>query len=163
MTNKLVKHTGHPFSTLDDVLFRPFDSLFDEFFSHKFPIASKEFGDIFSKGAYPKVNVIDHSDHIEIEANVAGLTKEDVKVELEENVLTISGKKTSTSSTDEKETGRYLVRELKKTAFSRSFVLNDNINVESDISADFNNGILKINIPKKEVERVSNIKQIKIN
>jgi HSP20 family molecular chaperone IbpA len=63
----------------------PFDSLFDNIISKAYPTFSQEFGvEFFGNNSYPKVDVIDHEDKITIEAEIPGLGKEDVSVDLEE-------------------------------------------------------------------------------
>jgi len=133
----------------------PFDSLFDNVIQKAFPTFGQEFGiEFFGNNSYPKVDVIDHSDKITIEAEIPGLGKEEVSVDLEENILTISGLKHSHS---ENTKTRYIRKELKRSSFKRSFKLGDNINSQK-IKADFNNGILLVSIPKKEEEQPKKIK-----
>jgi HSP20 family protein len=133
----------------------PFDSLFDNVIQKAFPTFGQEFGiEFFGNNSYPKVDVIDHSDKITIEAEIPGLGKEEVSVDLEENILTISGLKHSHS---ENTKTRYIRKELKRSSFKRSFKLGDNINSQK-IKADFNNGILLVSIPKKEGEQPKKIK-----
>ena len=80
-----------------------------------------------------------------IEAEVPGLTKGDVNVEVQQNVLTVSGGK-SKNVTDT-EGGKYIKRELKRSNFRRSFTLGENIEKDT-VSATFENGILQITLNK---------------
>ncbi len=131
-----------------DEFLTPFDRIFDEFFAANVPNFSQDFGvDFFEKGSYPKVNIIDFSDKIVIEAEVPGLDKSDVNVEVESNVLTILGNKSTTVDTDSKNTGTYIRRELKRSSFRRSFTLGDNL-AKDNIDAKFENGILLVTLPK---------------
>ena len=134
---------------LRDEFLTPFDSLFDKLISQAFPNFGQEFGvNFFGNSSYPRVNVIDLKNEIAIEAEIAGLTKEDVSVEYEDGLLTITGNKK-----DEVEDAgaKYIYRELKRSSFRRSFQIDDT-NLEVDkISAKFDNGILNVSIPKKEV------------
>ena len=144
---------------LRDEFLTPFDSLFDKLISQAFPNFGQEFGvSFFGNGSYPRVNVIDLKNEIAIEAEIAGLTKEDVSVEYEDGILTITGnKKDEVEETDAK----YVYRELKRSSFRRSFQIDDT-NLEVDkISAKFDNGILNVSIPKKEVA-VPKVKKVKI-
>ena len=81
-----------------DEFLTPFDRIFDQVFSTSFPSFTKEFGvDFFEKGSYPRVDVLEYKDKVEIEAEIPGLSKEDVAVEVIENVLTVSGHKNTKS------------------------------------------------------------------
>ena len=85
----------------------------------------------------------------ELDIDLPGVTKEDVTAELEDGYLTI---KATTSKNDDlqDENGKYLRRERFYGTYSRSFYVGDQI-TEEDIKAKFDNGILQILIPKKEV------------
>ena len=89
-----------------------------------------------------------------IEAEIPGLTKDDVSVDLEERVLTISGGK---RDTELDENARYIRKELKRSSFKRSFKLGDNMKV-SEIEADFNNGLLNVTVPKREKDEPRKVK-----
>ena len=94
----------------------------------------------FEKQSYPRVDVIDYNDRVEILAEIPGLSKEEVSVEVQENVLTISGQKIK--KVDDKElTGKYIRRELKHSSFKRSFTLGDIIDKDEPL-AKFENGML---------------------
>ena len=153
---KIVKRTTFPaiFNDLDRMkteFITPFDALFNKVFNDTFPTATKELGPkFFEQGSYPKVNVEDHPDKVVIEAAVPGLTKSDVDIEILKDTLTLSGGKQMAS---EQDGVTYTRRELKKSAFQRSFTLGDNL-VKDDISAKFSNGLLRISLPKVEPQRV---------
>lgn len=133
----------------------PFDSLFDDIIQKTMPSFTDEFGvNFFGSNSYPKVDVIDHDDRITIEAEIPGLSKKEVSVDLEENILTISGAK---QSKDESSEINYIRKELKRSSFKRSFKLGENIN-QKNVNADFNNGVLLITLPKKEPEKPKKIK-----
>ena len=90
----------------------------------------------------------DLKNEIAIEAEIAGLGKEDVSVEYEDGLLTITGNK---KDEVEEQGVKYIYRELKRSSFRRSFQIDEtNLEVEN-ISAKFDNGILNVSIPKKEV------------
>ena len=74
-----------------DEFITPFDRIFDELMNKQFPAFQEEVGVSFNKGSYPKVNVYEYDDKIGIVAEIPGLDKKNVSVEVEENVLTISG------------------------------------------------------------------------
>jgi HSP20 family protein len=98
--------------------------------------------DFVSKGSYPKVDIVLKDDELIIDAAVPGLSREDVNLEVADNILTISAK----SNQVEEYKDRYYTKEIKRSYFSRSFKLNDNLDV-TKISATLVNGILTISIP----------------
>ena len=133
----------------------PFDSLFDDIIQKTMPSFTDEFGiNFFGSNSYPKVDVIDYENKITIEAEIPGLNREEVSVDLEEGVMTISGQK---HSQDVDTSLKYIRKELKRSSFKRSFKLGENINSKK-INADFNNGILLVTLPKKEPEKPKKIK-----
>ena len=131
-----------------DEFLTPFDSLFDKLVNQAFPNFGQEFGvNFFGNSSYPRVNVIDLKNEIAIEAEIAGLTKEDVSVEYEDGLLTIIGNKKDEAEETE---AKYVYRELKRSSFRRSFQIDDTNLAVDKISAKFDNGILNVSIPKKE-------------
>jgi HSP20 family protein len=124
-----------------------FDKVFDELLRKQFPELQKETGLSFTQGSYPKVNVIEFDDKVRIVAEIAGLTKDDIAIDIDKYVMTISGD--SQVKSDEK--GIYLIKELKHSSFKRSFTFGDKFDMES-VSAEFNEGILNIEIVKKTPE-----------
>lgn len=142
-----------PFSR--DEFLTPFDSFFDYAIGQMYPSFGREVGvEFFGNNSYPKVDVIDHDDKITIEAEIPGLNKDEVSVDMEENVITVSGLKHS--HTEDTST-RYIRRELKRSAFKRSFRLGENLNLKK-IKADFQNGVLLISVPKTEPEKPKKVK-----
>ncbi len=145
--------------SLRDEFLTPFDSLFDKVVNQAFPNFGQEFGvNFFGNSSYPRVNVADTSNSILIEAEIAGLTKEDVSVEYEDGLLTISGEK---KTEIEEPNIKYVYKELKRSSFKRSFKVDDSSLEVEDISAKFDNGILNVTIPKKEVIETKS-KKVKI-
>ena len=130
-----------------DEFLTPFDKIFDELMSKQFPAFQEEVGVSFSKGSYPKVNVYEYDDRIGIIAEIPGLDKGNVSVEVEENVLTISGDKHGV----EDEGAKCITRELKHSSFKRSFNLGDHLDGDN-VSATFKDGMLSISVPKTEPE-----------
>ncbi len=130
-----------------DEFLTPFDRVYDELMNKQFPTFQEEVGVSFNKGAYPKVNVYEYDDKVGIIAEIPGLDKKNVSVEVEENVLTISGDKHGF----EEDGGKCITRELKHSSFKRSFNLGEQLDGD-DVSANFKDGILSIEIPKVEPE-----------
>ena len=131
-----------------DEFLTPFDAIFDELVNKSFPTFKEEVGVSFNKGAYPKVNVYEYDDKIGIVAEIPGLDKKNVSVEVEEQILTISGDKHGFDS----DGGKCITRELKQSSFKRSFNLGEHLDGD-DVSASFKDGMLSISIPKKEPEK----------
>ena len=146
MTRILVK----PTHLNRDEFLTPFDAIFDELMNKQFPTFQDEVGVSFNKGAYPKVNVYEYDDTIGIIAEIPGLDKKDVTVDVEEQVLTISGDKHAGGFDT---TGaKCITRELKQSSFKRSFNLGEHLDGDG-VSAKFKDGLLEILIPKKEPEK----------
>lgn len=107
----------------------------------------------------PAVNVIEHSDHFQIEVAAPGLDKKDFRIDLDNNVLTVSSEK---EMKNEEKDERFMRREFSYASFSRSFSLPDA--VESDkIKASHKDGVLRISIPKKEEAKRKPPKEIAIS
>ena len=85
-----------------DEFLTPFDKVFDELMNKTFPTFKEETGVSFNQGAYPKVNVYEYDDKVGIVAEIPGLDKKNVSVEVEEDVLIISGDKHGFDDSPEK-------------------------------------------------------------
>jgi len=131
-----------------DEFLTPFDKVFDHLMEQTFPTFKEDVGVSFNKGAYPKVNVYEYDDKIGIVAEIPGLDKNNVSVDVEEDVLIISGDKHGFDS----DGGKCITRELKQSAFTRSFNLGEYLD-GTKVSAKFKDGMLSISIPKKEPEQ----------
>ena len=131
-----------------DEFLTPFDRVFDELMNKQFPTFKEEVGVSFNKGAYPKVNVYEYDDKIGIVAEIPGLDKSNVTVDVEDGVLTISGDKHGFDT----DGGKCITRELKQSSFKRSFNLGDHLDGDN-VTAKFKDGMLSISIPKKEPEK----------
>jgi HSP20 family protein len=144
----VIKYSPFTLRHIDrDEFLAPFDRVFDEVFANQFPELTKELGvGFFEKQSYPRVDVIDYNDRVEILAEIPGLAKDEVSVEVQENVLTISGQKIK--KIDDKEfAGKYIRRELKHSSFKRSFTLGDQVD-KSTPQAKFENGLLRVTLSK---------------
>ena len=143
-----------------DNLVNTFDRFFDEAFRGQFPDLYKGFGiEPFNKSAYPKVNVLSFDDKVEIEAEIAGYSREDISIQIEEDVLSIVGKTSQQGEQTDKSV--YLLRELKRSSFSRSFRLTDQLDPDK-VDASFNNGLLHITIPRKVQTKENKAKTVVI-
>jgi len=125
-----------------DEFLTPFDTMFDRLVQKQFPDFQKEFGISFKHGAFPKVNVIDYDECVMIVAELPAISKDALNIDIEDRILTISGDKHNV----EEPNARYIMKELKHSSFRRSFELGENLS--DDISARFEDGVLRIEIPK---------------
>ena len=146
MTKLVFNTRNFPFPDRDEFLI-PFDKVFDKMLETNFPEVIDQVGVTpYSNSAYPKVNVYEYDDKVGIVAEIPGLSKKQIKVDVEDNILTISGDKHSVWD-DAK--AKVLRRELKQSSFKRSFTLGELLDGD-DISANFKDGILSVEIPKTE-------------
>ena len=136
---------GHLVPELRGELVTSVDQLFNNMFNDAWPEWSKDMGIDLTKGAYPRVDIIDGDEAIFIEAEISGLGKDDVSVQVKDNLLTISGSRNGHHEEDK--VTRYIVKELKRSNFRRSFTLTDKLDA-SKIEANFDNGLLTIAVPK---------------
>jgi HSP20 family protein len=98
---------------------------------------------------YPACDVFEDKDAIKIVAEVPGVTPEDVKISLENNILTIRGEKKQQAEERTERVHRY---ERSYGAFERTFVLPNSVDSER-IQASYQNGILTVSVPKAERAR----------
>ncbi len=128
-------------------LFPATPSFFDDFFTRNLWDWGPE--NTSSAGTtIPAVNVREIDDHFEVEMAAPGLKKGDFEVELEGNVLTISSQKESRN--DEKDKQGYSRKEFCYESFTRTLQLPKDVVDEEKIEAKYENGVLRLNIPKKE-------------
>ncbi|MCE3295060.1 MAG: molecular chaperone Hsp20 [Crocinitomicaceae bacterium] len=128
----LVKKSSFPF--FDDSIFDFFGK--DNGFKDPF----------FKRDNMPAVNIRESDSSYEIEAVIPGLKKEDIHVDIERGVLTISGE---SKSEQEKKDENFARKEFSYSSFKRSFSLPENI-TEQDVKAKYEDGILKLSVTKKE-------------
>jgi HSP20 family protein len=110
----------------------------------------------------PAVNVRETNDDFRIEVAAPGMKRDDFKVELDNNVLTISSQREEKGEESKKD-GSYTRREFIYQAFQRSFTLPENKVEGDEIAAAYVDGILQITIPKKEEAKVKPAKQIAVS
>ena len=116
------------------------NSVFDDFFGTPFVTRTES--------NMMKTDIREFETSYELTIDLPGIKKENIKAELNDGYLKISAE--SNGSKDEKdEKGRYLCRERYSGSFSRSFYVGDAV-TEQDITAKFEDGTLKITVPKKE-------------
>lgn len=111
--------------------------------------------------SFPAVNIKETDTQFEVELAAPGLKKENFVIQLEKNVLTISSKKEEQKE-EQKENGKYAIKEFSFQSFSRSFTLPENKVETEKIEATYNEGVLRLILPKKE-EKVEKVKKIKVS
>ena len=94
----------------------------------------------------PSVNIIEHSEGYTIELAAPGLDKADFEVKAEKDLLKITAKK---ENKEEVKDGKYYRREFNYSSFHRNFQIPESVN-SAGISANYNNGVLTVTLPKKE-------------
>lgn len=118
----------------------------------------KMFEDVFNDKVSPffssminpafKVDISEDEKAIYVSADMPGMSKEDVKVSLEDDVLCISAER---KQEEEEKTKGYHRIERTWGSMSRSFSVGENVDAEN-IAASYDNGVLKVTVPKKEAE-----------
>ncbi|MFN2329569.1 MAG: Hsp20/alpha crystallin family protein [Chromatocurvus sp.] len=95
----------------------------------------------------PRVDITEKKGHYELTAELPGVSKQDIEVTLDNGMLTISAE--SRSEDKEEKDGRVIRQERRYGKYTRSFNLGNDIK-EKDIKAEFNDGVLKLSVPKVE-------------
>ena len=107
----------------------------------------------------PAVNIYEQKDKFEIEVAAPGLEKKDFKIDLKDDYLVISSERKGEK--EEKKDGKVMRREFQYSSFQRSFLLPREVDV-TKIKAAHKNGILTVELPKKEEFRDKAPRQIEI-
>lgn len=108
--------------------------------------------------SFPAVNISETKDFYELEFNVPGRNKEDFKITVDKNILTVSFDKKEENKDENK---KQVKKEFSLQPFKRSFTLDEKV-VSENIAAKYENGLLVLTIPKKE-EVKAEAKQISVN
>ena len=133
-------------------------------FAPVFPAVLSNFLNDFERVApahqqsFPAVNVIEKENAFKIELAAPGLKKEDFKVNVHENTLTISTEKKEEKTEN---VGKYTRKEFNFSTFKRSFALPKNVDGEK-IVAIYNDGVLGLELPKKEQSKPKEPRLIEI-
>ena len=127
----------------DDWMDFPFDRFDREFWGRKNPLYGKHTKNLM------KTDVREKKDSYEVDIDLPGFKKDEIKLELENGYLTISATKGLDKDETDKKTGKYIRRERYAGNLSRSFYIGEGVKQE-DIKAAFKNGILSITVPKED-------------
>lgn len=137
-----------------------FPSLMENFFSDRFYDLAPLMGGFGMDQPFrvPEVNIIENAKDYQIELAAPGMDRKDFKIEVQNGMINISAEKEDEKREDGKNFTR---REFSYNAFSRSFALPENL-LDEKIDAKYENGILKLVLPKREAKAVKPAKQIKV-
>ena len=128
---------------------RPLSRMFDDF---SLPRVPTEDGPL-TWGWNPVVDIYDNDDNIVIKAELPGVSKKDIEIDVKDRVLTLKGER---SADNEVKEDNYYRRERTYGRFERSFNLPAHVNPDK-IKADYSDGVLKIEVPKPEDQKPKQI------
>lgn len=134
MSTKSLVKTGEMFPTVFEDFFKPWNEWFDN---------SGLWGRIMKM---PAVNVTDNKDNYLVSVAAPGMKKDDFKIDIEGNMLSISCEKEETKEEKDK---KYTRKEYNFSSFSRSFTLPENV-TRQKIEATYEDGVLNVRLPKSE-------------
>ena len=132
------------------------ENLFDDFFD--FPFDDRDLNKVEKKlygkhaARMMKTDVKELDGAYELEMDLPGFSKDEIKISLDDGYMTVSASKGLDKDEKEKDGARYIRRERYAGAMSRSFYVGDEV-TEEDIKAEFKHGILKLTVPKKDPKK----------
>jgi len=129
---------------------------FDRFFNDGFFNPASSLQSDSEVSFKPAADIYEEENSFVIKTDLPGLTREDIELDLKDGILTIKGKR---KSEKEEKKENYYRKERSFGSFSRSFSLSETVN-QDEIKAEFKNGVLRVELPKKEEVKP---KQIEIN
>ncbi len=132
-----------------------FPSIWDDFFKRDLFDSSNA---MIAGSTLPAVNIKEDNEGYQIELAVPGFDKKDFEINLDRHVLTVSSSKETKS---ENVDNAYTRKEFSYSSFKRSFNLPESAD-ESKVSAEYDNGILTVQIPKKEEAKLQPSRNIKV-
>ncbi|HVU94184.1 MAG TPA: Hsp20/alpha crystallin family protein [Puia sp.] len=151
MATKDLIRRGETIPSIFNDFFRPWGSLFNDtnggsLFNNLNPLN------------VPAVNIAEKKEQFDVSLAAPGMKKEDFNIDVEGNVLTISAE---TKEEKEQKDERYTRKEFNYSSFSRSFTLPDGVNKDK-IDASYENGLLKVTLPKTEDAKKAASKHISV-
>ena len=146
MGTQALAKSGERMPSLFDDFFKPWNEWFDN---------SSLMGRTMNA---PAVNITEQKDQYLVSLAAPGLKKDDFKIDVDGNMLTISSEKEESKEDKDK---KFTRREYSYSSFSRSFTLPEEINKEK-IEAKYEDGVLKISLPRKEEAKKASAKQIAV-
>lgn len=146
MSTRAIAKSGMLPAVLDD-FFKPWNEWFDH--------GSSFFGRVMT---VPAVNIIETKNEYNVSLAIPGMKKEDFNIDVEGNMITISSEQEESKEENEK---MYTRKEYNYSSFSRSFTLPEEVNKEN-IEATYEEGVLKLMLPKKEEAKLAAGKHIAV-
>lgn len=134
--------------------FDEFDHFFDDFLSRRWPRLMDWNMPTLQEISFPRVDILDHDNDIEVQAALPGVKKEDLEVSVTNQTITIRSCTKEEKKTEEK--GKYFRREISRGEFQRTLSLPDNVDGDK-AKASFKDGILKVTVPKTEKSKRKSI------
>lgn len=135
-----------------------FPSLLSDFFDNNRLFGNRWLEKEFNN-SIPAVNIKEDSKQFDIEFAAPGFSKNDFKIDVENDLMTVSAEKKEEKNDENK---RFTRREFSYNSFSRSFTLPQSVNAEK-IDAKYADGVLHLQVPKKEEAKALPKKQIKVD
>ena len=127
--------------------------LFDDFFSGKHMIAARHLQSDSGIGWGPAVDVRESEEEIVVYADLPGVDKEDIQLEVKDHTLVLTGKRKQLSNAEE----GWLRREAPYGQFFRAFSLSADVKA-NQVTANFKSGVLEIHLPKAEEAKPHRVK-----
>ena len=137
--------------------FRPFQNNVDRFFN-EFGWGLQPAEGLDDTTWTPKVDIYETESSYVLNAELPGLTKEEINIDINDNTLTLKGEK---KFEEKVQKDSYVRVERSYGDFARSFILSDDVNTEG-ITANYKEGVLELTLPKKEEAKPKEIK-VEIN
>jgi HSP20 family protein len=134
---------------------RPFRNVLDKFFGGDISDFMGDFA-----GTVPSVNIKETKDDVKLDVAAPGMSKDNFKITLENNYLTISAEKQENRENKEEDYDR---KEFSYESFQRSFYLPENMVLADKIDAKYTDGILHITVPKAEEAKAKEPKRIEVS
>ena len=138
-------------------------NLFDRDFDHMFAPAERK-DPLFGKNAknLMKTDVRETESTYEVDVDLPGFKKDEIHVDFKDGYLTVSARKEVDKDEKEKESGRMIRQERYSGNLERSFYVGDGVTAE-EITASFENGVLRLSVPKKAKEVKKPVTSIEVH
>jgi HSP20 family protein len=147
MATKDLIRRGETLPSIFNDFFKPWDKWFDT-----------NGGSLSRMLTVPAVNIVENQHNFEISLAAPGMKKDDFQIDIEGNMLTISAE---TEERKEEKEGKHTRKEFNFTSFARSFTLPDGV-MKDKIEATYENGLLKLVLPKTEEAKKAAAKHIPV-
>ena len=148
-----IEHAHNPFLSLRQEVDKAFRDFYDMFAPNKFSMEQFE-----SLSLLPSMDVVEDKDHFTVQVEMPGMDEKDIKVSFADNVLTITGEKSTSKKNENK---KYVSREISYGKYERVISLPSTVEVDK-AKATFKKGMLRVISPKK-AEAKGKSRDIKIH